>query len=251
MGKKRPKWPSWYYPSLRKEVNFGCAVCGKPIPLTIHHIEGYVDGVLEKPERLIMLCNDIHHPEADNGQISKSKLYQLKKKPFNSKKINHQFKSPPSGSFAVHIGSNQFIATSIPLRINGIPYISVKFEKDVLLFSAKFYDKDDKLKLEIFDNVWKADTEVADIRYEEGKNDEDSHLGIKMHDSESYLHFIINGGSAYISGKFYAGGKLFDINDQGVFVFNKQMLTMTRNIIIGCEIGIDIQGNSIGLGGSL
>lgn len=82
MGKQRPTWPDCYYPLLRKEVNFGCAVCGKPIPLRIHHIEGW-DGdseIPEKPEKLIMLCDDIHHPEADDGKIPKSRLYKLKKR---------------------------------------------------------------------------------------------------------------------------------------------------------------------------
>lgn len=247
MGKQRPKWPDNYYPFLRKQVNFGCAVCGKPIPLTIHHIEGYKEGIIENHKKLIMLC-DIHHREADNHDILKSKLYELKKNPCNSKTVNHGFKISNPERLAFHIGSNTFIDTPIPLRIYNQPNISVGFEHGFVLFSAKFYDKDDDLKLKIVDNVWESDTDVADIRYSEDLNGKDSHLGIKMHNSESYLNFIIKNGEAYINGKFFAKGKLFDINDKGVFLLDKQQIMMSGNLFQRCHVGIDIRKDGVGLG---
>ncbi len=250
MGKPRPRWPDEYYPLLRKEANFGCAVCGKPIPLRIHHVEGW-DGDPknpEIPEKLIMLCDDIHHPEADNGKISKSALYELKKNPFNSKRVNHKFQVSNSQYSIISLGSNVFINTLIPLRIYGESIVSVKIENNIILFSAKFYDEHNNLKLEIIDNVWDADTDIADIRYSENTNGEDSHLSIKITNSEPYLDLIVKNGKIHIKGKFYAEGQIFDVNDKGVFVLNKQQLTMHGNVFEGCMTGIDITKNGVGIG---
>ena len=79
MGRQRPVWPDNYYSLLRNEAKFGCAKCGVPQPIFIHHIEGYREGFLEIPEKLIMLCDD-HHHDADNDIILKSDLYELKKR---------------------------------------------------------------------------------------------------------------------------------------------------------------------------
>lgn len=221
MGKKRIPWPTNYYSTLRKEANFGCAVCGKPWLLQIHHIEGYVDGVVEKLERLIMLCIE-HHDIADSGKIKKEELYGLKKNPCNLNKVNHSFAIPTEKELTIYLGGNTIIECPIILEIKNESIISMKREKDQLLLSANFYDKNDELKLKIIDNAWEGDVGVEDIRYSEKQSDTEVWLSIKMEKSEPNIDVKIIDGAVHVTGKFYRGGQLFEVRPEGIFVNNNQ-----------------------------
>lgn len=126
------------------------------------------------------------------------------------------------------------------------PIISIKSERGNILFSGKFYDQFGNLKLQISDNVCEVDTNVTDIRYSE--NNEDSQLVVKMKNSESYLSLKVKQGKLHIEGKFYADGQICDINDKGVFVLNKQQLTMSGNLFENCHSGINVTKDGVGIG---
>jgi hypothetical protein len=221
MGQDRIPYPKEYYEKLRVEENFGCAVCGIPL-CRIHHIEGYKgEHILSE---LILLCKEHHeqsdkrreHPELKEG-IEKEKLYDLKKNPFNRDKIHHNFAISSSNEMIVHLGGNILIENPICLEIFGESIIMTRREQDQLLISANFYDKSDSLMLKITDNIWEADTNVADLRYSEGEKNTDAWLAVKMIGSSSYLDVKIKDGELYIEGKFYRRGLLFDVREDGIF----------------------------------
>ena len=193
MSKQRPPYPIEWYPILRREANFGCVKCGKPI-VTIHHIEGY-EGKHEL-RSLVMLCKK-HHDLADQCKIIKIELYTLKKKPCNFSKVHHAFQIPASRKLVVNIGGNKFIETPIVLQLMGEPIISVKRESDQFLVSATFFDKYDTLRLKLVDNVWDADTQLVDLRYSENEVGTKAWLAIKMEDSEPYLNLKIVNDELY------------------------------------------------------
>jgi hypothetical protein len=220
---------------LRKEANFGCAKCGIPI-VTIHHIEGYEEGVF-RPEELVELC-DAHHKMADKCALSKQELYALKSKPFNSDRVHHAFQIPATKVLIVHLGGNQFIQTPIPLQIHQEPVISLRIENGQLLLSVTFYDADDLLRLKMVDNVWDADIDVFDLRYSERAGAE-VHLAVKMQESEPYLDLMIVNGEVFLKGKFYRKGMLFEIDDSGTFQAGKSLF-MRGCTARGMSVGINI-----------
>jgi len=235
MGKQRPPYPPEWYPILRREANFGCVKCGKPI-VTIHHIEGY-EGKHEL-KSVLMLCKK-HHDLAIQCKITKSELYTLKKKPYNFNKVHHAFQIPAKQKMVVNIGGNKIIETPVALQLMKEPIISIRRELDQFLVSATFFDKYDNLRLKLMENVWDADTQLVDLRYSENEAGTKAWLSIKMEDSEPYLDFKIVNDEIYIFGKFYRRGTLFDVKQDGTFVLNK-IVFMAENIIKRRKIGIKI-----------
>lgn len=64
--------------ALRKEVGFGCPVCGSP-HLEYHHFDPpWAERHHHAPEGMIALCAR-HHDEADGGAFTKSQLRGLKR----------------------------------------------------------------------------------------------------------------------------------------------------------------------------
>jgi hypothetical protein len=66
---------------LRREVNFGCPICGVPY-LTWHHFDPpWKDEHHERPEGIIALCHNCHD-KAEGGRYTKQQLNDFKKHPF-------------------------------------------------------------------------------------------------------------------------------------------------------------------------
>jgi hypothetical protein len=64
--------------ALRKEVGFGCPICGSP-HLEYHHFDPpWAEIQHHAPEGMIALCAR-HHDEADSGAFTKQQLRDLKK----------------------------------------------------------------------------------------------------------------------------------------------------------------------------
>jgi hypothetical protein len=236
MTRQRPAWPVEHYRVLRSEENFGCGKCGTPI-MTIHHIEGYEEGKLAPTNELIMLCKE-HHNQADEGQISKEELYSLKAHPFNEGIVRHRFQVSSSKELTMHIGGSVFIETPVALQLMGEPIISVRREGDAVLYSAKLYGKDGALRMQMTDNVWEADTNLADVWYREGE-DFEAWLKIKLEDSEPYSEVKVADGELYIGGRFFLRGNLLDVSEDGSFMLNRSMFVKGMNAY-KCGVGINI-----------
>lgn len=236
LGRQRPQYPLEYYTRLRAEARFGCAKCGVPI-VNIHHIEGY-DGTHEISS-LIMLCKT-HHELADKNHITKEELYALKKKPYNADMVHHKFNIAPNQDVVVNIGANVFINTFIPLQIFNEPMVAIKRDNGQILLSAKFYDKHDNLSLVIRDNVWEADTDMADLRYSENTAGTDAWIAIKMKEDEPYLDVKLAKGQLYINGRFYKNGTLVDVRADGTFILG-QLRFLTHMTITNAMVGINIR----------
>lgn len=66
---------------LRKEVNYGCPICGVPY-LTWHHFDPpWEVEHHERPEGIIALCHNCHD-KADAGRYTKDQLKDFKKNPY-------------------------------------------------------------------------------------------------------------------------------------------------------------------------
>jgi hypothetical protein len=235
--KQRAEYPPGYYPLLRYECNFGCAKCGVPI-VTIHHIEGYEEGNVAPLKELIYLCKD-HHDKANSGVITKEELYSLKKNPFNRGLVRHGFRVVASKPMMVNIGGSRFTETQIPLQLAGNPVISVRREGDEILFSVRLHDNMGDLKMEMIDNVWEADTALADVRYSEAEGAQ-AFLAIKLLDSEACSEVKIIDDELYIKGKFYLRGNLLVVRDNGVFSLNRRA-SFSRVTMMDATVGISIR----------
>jgi trigger factor len=156
---------------LRQEVNFGCAICGAPL-VEYHHIVAYSEVEQHDPDHMVALCPN-HHRLSDDGAISQTELYEAKKNPANSKKVDYDFyfdpNSPviPLGSNVVEIGS--FGRYRI-LQVDDEPIISVNYTDGRVEFDVNFYNEYNDLIAVITDNEWWADTnEFWDIKYQSNR----------------------------------------------------------------------------------
>ncbi len=233
---QRPKYPIEYYQILRKQANFGCAVCGIPI-MKVHHIEPYRKVKKHELNNLILLCKE-HHKLADSGMISKSELYKLKAHPFNSESVKHYF-SLNARQMIVNISTYVSIDVPVPLSIKGKPVISLKKEEENILLSLFMENRYGYRVLEIRDNIWEGRTDLFDVWYSVDKDHEVERLTIKMQKDEPFTSIKIENEQIYILGRFYSQGHIIEAREDGIFKMDER-LTLQNVIVKNAKTGINI-----------
>ena len=124
---------------LRREANFGCALCGCPI-IEYAHIIPYRNIQAYLPENIVVLCPN-HYTNFDRGEFSDSYLRDAKNNPHNKTYIKDAF-FIDSQDIAVNVGKSKFINTSRILAVNDFDIISIKRENEkYILFDINFFDK--------------------------------------------------------------------------------------------------------------
>ncbi|MED4139818.1 HNH endonuclease signature motif containing protein [Priestia megaterium] len=231
--------------AVRTEAQFGCAVCGNPI-IEYHHIQPYHEVLCHEIENLIALC-PTHHYKGDRGMIPREKLYELKKKPFNSFKenIKDDFFLGSYDQLEFKLGTVTFIRTPNLFVVDDLPLISVtKDEANNAIINAKFFDKDSNLVAEIQDNEWITylnQDQIWDIQYTGGK------LKVNSSKGKVFLELYANPGENYVQLKsnLYYKGHFFNIQPskltvgfqtpkepRGVFILKNSTVTDCGNGIV-------------------
>jgi hypothetical protein len=218
---------------LRRDVSYGCAICGCPI-LEYAHIVPYTNVQAFLPENMIALC-PFHHIEHDNGELSVSALYDAKNNPHNKIHEQHAF-IIQSQDMAINIGKCKFVNTSRILVIDDFDIISIKREDGrYMLLDINFFDKLNNLIAIVSENTWTA---------EKRRNSRDWSISYKP------KHLTIQNQSKNI--RFEAKIQGNDNNEEvtitadGMY-YNRSSIKITENEILldNDEIAIDLKGTEL------
>lgn len=218
---------------LRRDVSYGCAICGCPI-LEYAHIVPYTNVQTFLPENMIALC-PFHHIEYDNGEVSVSALYDAKNNPHNKIHERHAF-IIQSHDMAINIGKCKFVNTSRILVIDDFDIISIKREDGrYMLLDINFFDKLNNLIAIVSENTWTA---------EKRRNSRDWSISYKP------KHLTIQNQSKNI--RFEAKIQGNDNNEEvtitadGIY-YNRSPIKITENEILldNEEIAIDLKGTEL------
>lgn len=225
---------------LRKETNFGCAICGIPI-IEYHHIIPFSDKQHHDPNHMIALCPTHHRPSDDNA-ITKRDLYDLKKNPHNNDIVDYIFyyksKLPE-----LELGGSGILFSepgkATILRINKEDIIGAQYNDPLLSFDVKFFSKSDELIAEINNNDWWADTnEVWDLQYKSNEfkvYNADERLGLRVrHEPDSGLISII--------GIFRHGGDSVNIHRSRIYFPSANAIESGVNHLLGEKEQKSIKG---------
>lgn len=230
----RPAIPEGIKRYLRQEANFGCVLCGSPI-IEYHHIEPYAEAKCHEKSNLVILCPE-HHHRANCREIFKEKVIELKNNPYNkrSEYVGKDFFLNKYEELKVKIGGMTYLRTPIILKIDDKDLITVRPDEDgYALFSAKFYNPNNKLLAEIVDNEWKAylDNEFWDIKYSPG------HLKINNEKNKILLQFKLSKDLIEIRAEMFYNGVKCDILPSKSIIGNS---TFVGCIISDCGVGVHI-----------
>lgn len=146
--------------ALRKEVGFGCPLCGSP-HLEYHHFDPpWADARHHNTEGMIALCGR-HHDEADSGAFTKEQLQTLKavSEPYVKSRFNWQRKYT-----VFSCGSNYAYKCQSMLTVSGIDMIYFEEGPDGFdTLSLNIYDTCLNPMAVMRQNDWFARTDVDEI----------------------------------------------------------------------------------------
>ncbi len=149
----RTNIPSDVARQLRQEAGFGCCVCGRPV-FQYHHIIPWSEEEHYRPEDMMCLCPN-HHDEATQGALKLEEQRRAKSEPENVKKgyTDGQLKVSQSVPI-VQIGSCNIVGDGDFFVVDENSLLGFDIEDGRLLVSAKIYNSDNNLVLEIARNEW-------------------------------------------------------------------------------------------------
>jgi hypothetical protein len=218
---------------LRRDVSYGCAICGCPI-LEYAHIVPYTNVQAFLPENMIALC-PFHHIEYDNGELSVSALYNAKNNPHNKIHEQHAF-IIQSQDMAINIGKCKFVNTSRILVIDDFDIISIKREDGrYMLLDINFFDKLNNLIAIVSENTWMAEKRRSSrdwsISYKP------KHLTIQNQSKNIRFEAKIQGND---------NNEEVTITADGMY-YNRSPIKITENEILldNDEIAIDLKGTEL------
>jgi hypothetical protein len=218
---------------LRRDVSYGCAICGCPI-LEYAHIVPSTNVQAFLPENMVALC-PFHHIEYNNGEISVSALYDAKNNPYNKIHEKHAF-IIQSQDMTINIGKCKFVNTSRILVIDDFDIISIKREDEkYVLLDINFFDKLNNLIAIVSENTWTA---------EKRGNSRDWSISYKP------KHLTIDNQSKNIRFEAKIQGndnnKEVTITADGMY-YNRSPIKITENEILfdNEEIAVDLKGTEL------
>lgn len=156
---------------VRQQCYFGCVLCGMPF-FEYDHIEEYAQVKEHTSENLVLLCPN-HHAAKTTKKLSKERIIEAKKKPFNShNKYSSAYKMETSKQVSVILGSNQFVnAITQPnqiysaIWINGKSYLTIYSENWNLTLDMVLTDSLGTPILVIEQGEMRTAIDVVDFEY--------------------------------------------------------------------------------------
>lgn len=167
---RRP--PSPVTRQLRQESGFGCAICGDGLIEYAHLDPPYEEAEEHDPEKMVALCSSCH-TRIDKKRWPISKAWDAKKNP---KALQVGYVSEELGfttPLSVIFGSNRFEnASCIVKTTDGDEWFTIEPPEEgssIPRISAKFYDLDGNVNLEIVRNEWRCSTTSWDAEFPANK----------------------------------------------------------------------------------
>ena len=224
---------------LRREANFGCALCGCPI-IEYAHIIPYRNIQAYLPENIVALCPN-HYTNFDRGEFSDSYLRDAKNNPYNKTYIQDAF-FIDSQDIAVNVGKSKFINTSRILAVNDFDIISIKRENEkYILFDINFFDKLNNLIAVVYENSWTAEktaSAVWDIVYKP------HHLAIRNTSRNLFFESKIENEELFITANMYYNAIPLSITNDGIWISENEMgIELKGHVLKNYDIGINAQAN--------
>jgi hypothetical protein len=138
---------------LRKEVGFGCPVCGNPYLQWCHFDPPWHVKQHHNPDGMIALCAE-HHAKADAGAYTKEQLRALKETPTRSQTVKGKFEWMRRDILAI-VGGNFYYQTPVILQIRDNPIIWFnRDEESYLLVNILMLTTSGEPRMVIKDNFW-------------------------------------------------------------------------------------------------
>jgi hypothetical protein len=224
---------------LRREANFGCALCGCPI-IEYAHIIPYRNIQAYLPENIVVLCPN-HYTNFDRGEFSDSYLRDAKNNPHNKTYIKDAF-FIDSQDIAVNVGKSKFINTSRILAVNDFDIISIKRENEkYILFDINFFDKLNNLIAVVYENSWTAEktaNAVWDIVYKPHP------LAIRNTSRNLFFESKIENEELFITANMYYNTIPLSITNDGIWISENEMsIELKGHVLKNYDIGINAQTN--------
>lgn len=142
---------------IRQESGFGCVICGLAIASYEHIYPEFHEAKAHNPDKMTLLCEGCHS-RVTRGAWSKDKVWKAKKEPYcvKHKKCVDAFDIGQSDP-VIWIATNRFENSERIITINGaniLYFQPPENEGGPYLLSAKFFDSNGVLSLEIIRNDW-------------------------------------------------------------------------------------------------
>ena len=222
---------------LRREANFGCALCGCPI-IEYAHIIPYRNIQAHLPENIVALCPN-HYTNFNRGEFSDSYLRDAKNNPHNKIYIKDAF-FIDSQDIAVNVGKSKFINTSRILAVNDFDIISIKRENErYILLDINFFDKLNNLIAVVYENSWTAEkttSAVWEIVYKP------YHLVIRNTSRNLFFESKIENEELFITANMYYNAIPLSITNDGIWISENEMAAELKgHVLKNYDIGINAQ----------
>jgi hypothetical protein len=222
---------------LRREANFGCALCGCPI-IEYAHIIPYRNIQAYLPENIVALCPN-HYTNFDRGEFSDSYLRDAKNNPHNKTYIQDAF-FIDSQDIAVNVGKSKFINTSRILAVNDFDIISIKRENErYILLDINFFDKLNNLIAVVYENSWTAEktaSAVWEIVYKP------HHLVIRNTSRNLFFESKVENEELFITANMYYNAIPLSITNDGIWISENEMgIEIKGHVLKNYDIGINAQ----------
>lgn len=222
---------------LRREANFGCALCGCPI-IEYAHIIPYRNIQAYLPENIVALCPN-HYTNFNRGEFSDSYLRDAKNNPHNKTYIQDAF-FIDSQDIAVNVGKSKFINTSRILAVNDFDIISIKRENErYILLDINFFDKLNNLIAVVYENSWTAEkttSAVWEIVYKP------YHLVIRNTSRNLFFESKIENEELFITANMYYNAIPLSITNDGIWISENEMgIELKGHVLKNYDIGINAQ----------
>lgn len=151
---------------VRQECGFGCVVCGFAI-VEYHHFDPpFADAERHDPEKIALLC-DRCHGRQKKGLLSDEVVQGRRLDPITFERGYSKEVFELTSPFTLMIGSSRFHnVRSIIRRESGEEWFTIEGPEVVggpALISAKFYDTEESVRLEIVRNEFRCPPDVWDM----------------------------------------------------------------------------------------
>ena len=220
---------------LKREANFGCAVCGCPI-LEGAHIIPFQESHEFLAEDMITLCPTCHS-RAHTGEFSQDSLREFKKNPHNRSTLQDRF-FIENTDLVVNIGSTRFVNAHRIFVINDFDILTVdRDENNNLNLNVSFFDATNKFVGSILDNEW-----VVDATFKWQINYKSRNLVIRNQQRNILLDLRLQSGELVMTGMLYYLGHSVVVKPDGVWLGERDTSTGLRNVTIShVETAFDLQ----------
>ena len=211
MQRKCRNTPPTVARQLRREANFGCALCGCPI-LENAHIIPYETSHAFPPQDMVALCPTCH-VRADLGRYSETFLRHTKANPHNRTHVQDLFLIE-NDHLMVHLGANRYRDIPRLIVVNDFDIISIhKDDENFPLLNVNFFDAYNNLIGMIIDSYWHVDRALVwDLVYKP------QHLTIRNAPRRIALDVSIENGEVFIVGDLHYIGHPITITRDGVWM---------------------------------